>query len=202
MTTLTAVTIGDTAFGTLADQHRLLDAVLKEPMPRVGEFGFRGDIALAFQEQLADEARPPAYSLEQVLAVTDIASGKIPTMVGYLHNVAWLKDVGEVLADFLIPTGKYVIFANNIDFLKKYTVPFGNGLTALVLPLDESTVWKETLELVDIDRNDVKKMGGPEKLQTVLDKVAGFKTAYPVQSYDDVVAAMEPVRNRNENRPV
>lgn len=202
MTTLTAATFADTPFGTLAGQHRLLDAVLKEAMPRAGEFGFRGDIALVFQEQLADEARPPQYSLEQVLAVADAASGKITAMVGYLHNVAWLKDLGEVLADVLTPEGKYVVFANNIDFLKKYTVPFGDGLTAIVLPLDESTVWKETLELVDVDRNDVKKMGGAEKLQTVMDKVAALEVSYPLQSYDEVVAAMEPVRNRNANRPV
>jgi len=202
MTTLAAVSLGDTAFGKLADQHRLLNAVLKEPLPRAGSFGFRGDIALAFQDQLADEARPPAYSLEQVLASADAATGTIPVLVGYLHNFAWLKDVGEVLADFLVPEGAYVFFANNIDFLAKYTVPFGNGLTATVLPLDESTVWKETLELVDVDKNDVKKLNGAQKLEHVLDKVVALKPAFTPISYEGGVAAMGPVRNRNENRPV
>src|SRR3546814_1859546 len=55
MSTLTAIALEDTAFGTLASQHRLLNPVLKEPLPKAGTFGFRGDIALAFQEQLADE---------------------------------------------------------------------------------------------------------------------------------------------------
>lgn len=202
MTTLDKIRLEDTAFGQLDSQNRLLNAVLKEPLPKAGTFGFRGDIALAFQEQFADEKRPPEYSVEQILAVTDVATGKIPVLVGYLHNFAWLKDVGEVLADYLVPEGKYVFFANNIDFLKQYRVPFGAGLTAYVLPLDESTVWKETLELVDVDKNDVKKMSGAEKLEYVLDKVAAFTASYPEMSYEDGVATMEPVRNRNENRPV
>lgn len=201
MSTIEAVQLGDTAFGKLDAARRLLNAVLKEPLPRTGTFGFRGDIALAFQDQKADEARPPAYSIEQVLAVADAATGKIPVLVGYLHNFAWLKEAGEVLADLIDPEGTYVFFANNIDFLKKYRVPFA-GSTAYVLPLDESTVWKETLELVDIDKNDVKKLNGAQKLEYVLGKVASFSAAYPEITYDEGVASMEPVRNRNENRPV
>ena len=201
MTTLDAVTLADTAFGKLDAAKRLRNPVLKEPLPRAGAFGFRGDFALAFQEQLADEARPPAYSLEQVLASADAATGKIPVLVGYLHNFAWLKDTAEVLADYIDPKGSYLFFANNIDFLKKYRVPFGPAV-AYVLPLDESTVWKETLELVDVDKNDIKKMSGAEKLEYVLDKVAGFSASYPEISYDEGVASMEPVRNRNANRPV
>lgn len=202
MTTLETVRLEDTALGTLDAQHRLCNAVLKEALPKAGTFGFRGDIALAFQEQLADEARPPAYSIEQVLAVADAATGKIPALVGYLHSFAWLKDVGEILADVLTPDGTYLFFVNNIDFLKKYTVMLPGGITAKVLPLDESTVWKEVLELTGIDRNDVKKMSGAQKLEHVLDAVVAQKMPYSELAYDQGVAIMEPVRNRNENRPV
>lgn len=202
MTTTTDVKLADTAFGKLDAEERLLNAVLKEPVPKPGHFGFRGDIALAFQEQFADEKRPPEYSIEQVLAVADAATGKIPVLAGYLHSFAYLKDVGTVLGDLLSPAGTYVFFVNNLDFLKKYRVALTAEVTAYVLPLDESTVWKETLELVDIDKNDVKKLGGPAKLQLVMDKLAAFSAAYPEISYDEGVATMEPVRNRNENRPV
>ena len=202
MTTIDTVALEDTALGNLDAAHRLLNAVLKEPLPRAGTFGFRGDIALAFQDQVADEKRPPDYSIEQVLAVADSASGKIPALVGYLHNFAWLKDVGEVLSDYLTPEGAYVFFVNNIDFLKKYRVELAPGVTAAILPLDESTVWKETLELVGVEKNDVKKLGGAEKLEFVLDKVAALKADYPELGYEEGVATMDPVRNRNENRPV
>ncbi|EIZ79677.1 hypothetical protein WSK_1757 [Novosphingobium sp. Rr 2-17] len=202
MTTTTQIELGDTAFGKLDAEGRLLNPVLKEPLPAPDWFGFRGDIALAFQEQLADEKRPPLYAIEQVLAAADAAAGTIPVLAGYLHSFAYLKDVGAILSDMLTPTGTYVFFVNNIDFLKKYRVPLNDAVTAYVLPLDESTVWKETLELVDIDKNDVKKLSGAEKLQKVMNMLAAFKADYPQISIDEGIAIMEPVRNRNANRPV
>lgn len=202
MTTVEQLRLEDTCLGELEAQKRLRNAVLKEAMPKAGQFGFRGDIALAFQEQVADEARPPEYSLEQVLAIADAESGKIPVIAAYLHNFVWLKNVSEVLAPYIDAEGTYVFFVNNIDFLKKYRVSLSGGVTAYVLPLDESTVWKETLELVGLEKNDIKKLSGVGKLQAVIDKLAAFKADYPEISYEDGVAAMEPVRNRNENRPV
>ncbi|CAN5311423.1 hypothetical protein BH10PSE13_BH10PSE13_23250 [soil metagenome] len=202
MTTVDQVRLEDTAFGKLDAEGRLFNAVLKEPVRTPGHFGFRGDIALKLQEILADEKRPPEYSIEQVLAIGDAASGTIPMLTGYLHSFAYLKDAAEVLAPYLSASGTYVFFVNNIDFLKKYRVPLGEGIMAYILPLDESTVWKETLELIALDKNDVKKMSGAEKLQKVADMLAAFKENYPEISYDEGVAGMEPVRNRNENRPV
>src|SRR5271167_2087117 len=60
-------TIDKTALGRLEREGRLLNAVLKSPTKKPGRFGFRGDIALKFQPQFADEKRPPDFSIEQVL---------------------------------------------------------------------------------------------------------------------------------------
>ena len=62
-------TIETTALAALDKEGRLLNAVAKGPTNKPGYFGFRGDIALKFQVALADEKRPPEYSLEQVLTV-------------------------------------------------------------------------------------------------------------------------------------
>ncbi len=48
--------IKDTALATLEQQGRLLNAVLKGPTERPGRFGFRGEIALKFAPQFADES--------------------------------------------------------------------------------------------------------------------------------------------------
>ena len=71
MTTIekTAATIENTALSSLDREGRLLNAVLKSPTTKPGRFGFRGDIALKFQAQLADEKRPPDFSIEQVLTI-------------------------------------------------------------------------------------------------------------------------------------
>lgn len=199
--TVADLSIETTPLGILDAQKRLFNAVLKGPTTKPGRFGFRGDIALKFQVQVADEARPPEYSIEQVLAITEDGKSVFPVLVGYIHSFEYLKDLREVLGDMLTPDGIYLLFCDNIDFLAKYDVTI-DGVTFHVLPLDESTVWKETLELLSIDKNDIKKLDTAGKLDYVLDAAAEFSQNFKPISFEEGVAAMEPVRNRNANRPV
>src|SRR6266568_810652 len=109
--------IETTALGRLDQEGRLLNAVLKSPTTKPGRFGFRGDIALKFQTQLADEKRPPEFSIEQVLAIAQEGEASIPVLACYLHSFAYLETAAEVLDGLLSPTGTYFIFCNNIDLL-------------------------------------------------------------------------------------
>jgi hypothetical protein len=194
-------TIEKTALSRLNQEGRLLNAVFKGPTTKPGREGVRGEIALKFQTQVADEKRPPDYSIEQVLTVVEDGEPTIPVLVGYLHSFAYLEDVTRVLGDLLGADGTYVMFCNNIDLLAKYRVSI-NGITFQVLPCDESTVWKETLELVGIDKNDIKKLDSGGKLDYVLDAVRSLDTSFEPISVEQGIQRMEPVKNRNENRPV
>jgi hypothetical protein len=196
-----ATTIDKTALARLDSEGRLLNAVLKGPTTKPGRFGFRGDIALKFQTQFADEKRPPEFSMEQVLTIAQEGERTLPILVGYLHSFAYLATVVEVLKDILSPSGTYFMFCNNIDLLAKYRVALG-GFAFFVLPCDESTVWKETLDLMSIDKNDIKKLDTAGKLDFVLDAALGFNQKFEPISYEEGLARMQPVRNRNENRPV
>lgn len=203
MTTIemTAPTIEKTALGRLDREGRLLNAVLKSPTKKPGRFGFRGDIALKFQAQVADEKRPPEFSIEQVLTIAQEGEGTIPILAGYIHSFAYLDVASEVLDGLLSPGGTYFMFCNNIDLLAKYRVTL-RGITFHVLPCDESTVWKEMMDLMSIDKNDVKKLDTADKLDYLLDAAAGFDGKYDVITLEEGLARMEPVKNRNENRPV
>ncbi|MEP9348989.1 hypothetical protein [Xanthobacter sp. KR7-225] len=194
-------TIEKTALGKLDQEGRLLNAVLKSPTTKSERFGFRGDIALKFQTQLADEKRPPEYCMEQVLTIAPEGTGTIPVIAGYLHNFAYLDDVTKVLGPLLGVDGKYFMFCNNIDILAKYKVTHG-GVTFYVLPCDESTVWKEMLDLMGIDKNDIKKLDTAGKLDFVLDTALDWSADFEPISFEKGVSVMEPVKNRNENRPV
>lgn len=202
MTTLEKTdAIDTTALGRLDREGRLLNAVFKGPTTKPGRFGFRGDIALKFQTQLADEKRPPEFSMEQVLTVVDQGGSTIPILVGYIHSFAYLDALSEVLDRLLTTGGTYFIFCNNIDLLAKYRVTLRN-ITFFVLPCDESTVWKEMMDLMSIDKNDVKKLNTAGKLDYVLDAATGFDGKFDVITFEEGLARMEPVKNRNENRPV
>lgn len=202
MTTLEkTVTIDATAFARLDSEGRLLNAVFKGPSTKPGRFGFRGDIALKFQTQVADEKRPPDFSIEQVLAVAQAGEDTIPVLAGYLHSFAYLAPAVEVLKSLLRPDGAYFLFCNNIDLLAHYTITL-DGITFHILPLDESTVWKEMLDLLAIDKNDIKKLDTAGKLDYVLDAAVALKPKYEAISYEEGLKRAGPVKNRNENRPV
>jgi hypothetical protein len=190
-----------TALARLDREGRLLNAVLKGPTKEPGRFGFRGDIALKFQAQVADEKRPPEFSIEQVLTIAKEGERTIPILAGYLHSFAYLDAASEVLDGLLAPNGTYFMFCNNIDLLSKYCVTL-RGIRFFVLPCDESTVWKEMLDLLSIDKNDIKKLDTAGKLDYVLDAATGFYGEYDAITFEEALARMEPVKNRNENRPV
>ncbi|WP_456640516.1 hypothetical protein [Bradyrhizobium sp. USDA 10063] len=194
-------TIDNTALGRLDKEGRLLNAVLKAGTSKPGRFGFRGDIALKFQAQVADEKRPPDYSIEQVLTVAQEGESTIPVLAGYLHSFAYLADVAKVLDGALSPDGSYFIFCNNIDLLAKYRTKLGQ-ITFHVLPCDESTVWKEMMDLVGVDKNDIKKLDAGGKLDYLLDAAKDLDASYDEICYEDALKRMKPVKNRNENRPV
>ncbi len=194
-------TIEKTALGRLDREGRLLNAVLKGPTKKSSRFGFRGDVALKFQARVADEKRPPEFSIEQVLTVVQEGETTIPVLAGYLHSFAYLETASDVLDGLLSPDGTYFMFCNNIDLLAKYRITL-RGVTFHVLPCDESTVWKEMMDLMGIDKNDVKKLDTAGKLDYLLDAAAGFDGKYDVITFEEGLARMEPVKNRNENRPV
>ena len=194
-------TLAQTAFAKLEADKRLQNPVLKEATKKSGRFGFRGELAIKFAPQLADEARPPEITVDQVMAIANEGESTIPFFTGYLLSFGYLDLLVEALGDTLSPDGKYILFCNNIDLLKKYQVHMG-GATFYILPIDESTVNNELLELLRIEKIDLKKLDTASKLDVVADKALKFTASYPVITYEEGLKLMGPVRNPNENRPV
>jgi len=197
----TMTKIADTAFARLEAEGRLANPVHKAPTKKAGRFGFRGELALKFAPKLADEARPPELTADQVMAIAEGGSSTIPFLACYLHSFEYLKPLAEVLGETLSPTGKYFCYCNNIDLLKRYQVPY-NGAVFYVLPIDEAGVYNELLELLYLEKNDLKKLDTAAKLDKVADTALKFSDKFPELSYEEGLKLMGPVRNQNENRPV
>lgn len=194
-------TIYQTAFARLEQQGRLLNPVWKAQTKRPGRFGFRGELALRFAPKLADEARPPELTADQVMAVANVGATTIPFLAAYLLSFEYLKDLALVLGENLDPDGKYFVFCNNIDLSKRYLVPM-EGASFYVLPIDEATVYNELLELLYLEKNDLKKLDTAGKLDAVADAARTFHGHFETISYEQGLRLMGPVRNPNENRPV
>jgi hypothetical protein len=193
--------IDQTVFGPLDKGRYLQNPVFKGVTHKPGRYGFRGELALKFAAQLADEARPPELTCDQVLTVANLGEKTIPFFAGYLLSFAHLKEVAEVLGNALTAGGKYFLFCNNIDLSKKYQVPY-KGAMFYVLPIDEATVYNELLELLYLERNDLKKLDTAAKLDKIADTAAKFDVTFDTITYAEGLDLMGPVRNPNENRPV
>jgi hypothetical protein len=193
--------LADTAFARLEAEGRLLNPVLKAATRKAGRFGFRGELALRFSTKLADEARPPELTCDQVMAVAQAGESKLGFFAGYLLSFEHLKDVAEVLGDTLSAGGKYFLFCNNIDLSKKYQVPL-NGALFYVLPIDEATVYNELLDLLYLEKTELKKLDSESKLDRVADAALKYDVTFDTITYAEGLALMGPVRNPNENRPV
>uniref|UniRef100_E6QRN3 Uncharacterized protein n=1 Tax=mine drainage metagenome TaxID=410659 RepID=E6QRN3_9ZZZZ len=192
--------ITDTPFADLEAQGRLLSPVFKGATTKPGRFGFRGEIALAFQESMADEKRPPAIKLDQVMMVSSAGESAISFLAGFAPSLAHLQLLCEVLGDKLSPTGKYFFFAGNLDISEKYQIAYA-GTNFWVLPLDEATVYNELLDIFHIEKSELKRLDTASKLDAIADKAASYSGKWKSISFEEGLKVMGPIKIR-ENRPV
>ena len=182
---------------SLESQKRLLSPVYKGALKQAEE-GFRGEIALKFAEQLADEARPPEIAAFQTMFAA--TGGKFDFLACELDSLAYLENVREVLGDYLKPDGKYFAFAGNVDISKKYAITM-DGIEFNVFPLDEATVYNELLDLIGLERNDLKKLDTGAKLDKIKEATAKYVGKLPEISFEQGKQEMGPIRIP-DNRPV
>ncbi|BBO99697.1 hypothetical protein [Sulfuriferula nivalis] len=192
--------ITETPFAELDAAGLLLSPVFKGATTKPGRFGFRGEIALAFQESMADEKRPPEIKLDQVMMVATAGDSTISFLAGFAPSLEHLKLLCEQVGDKLSPTGKYFFFAANLDISEKYQIPYA-GTTFWVMPLDEATVYNELLDLFRIEKSDLKKLDTGAKLDAIADKAANFSAKWKEISFEEGLKIMGPIKIR-ENRPV
>ena len=193
-TRVLGIVLGATAFLVL----RYLPAGLKARIGLKDGSPMRDEIN-AVLDTITDAQRKEL--MEQIVAISKEGTGKIQKLAGYLHDFAYFGAFKKVVLPLLDPAGDYILFVNNIDLLAKYTITV-DGVTLTILPCDESTVWKELSDFAGLDKNDFKKLDGGGKVQLILDKATEAKEVYETLSLEDALSRAEPVKNRNENRPV
>jgi hypothetical protein len=76
-----------------------------------------------------------------------------------------------------------------------------DGISYHVLPLDEATVYNEILDLLYLEKGDLKKMSNEAKIDAIVNASAKAACAFPVTPYEQALAEMGPVKVAT-NRPV
>jgi len=177
-------TLEQTGFKQLEAEKRLYNTVFKDATHKAGRFGFRGEFAIKFAKKVADEARPPEIKADQVIAVAHEGGSGVDFMAAYLLSFEYLKPLADAMGSTLNPEGKYFLYCDNIDVSTRYQVPYG-GATFYVMPIDEATVYNELLDLLYLERNDLKKLDIAGKVDRIADKVVKFSGAFPTMSYEE-----------------
>ncbi|HUW49408.1 MAG TPA: hypothetical protein VMV75_00170 [Sulfuricella sp.] len=178
--------------------EHLYSPVFRGPTKSAGRFAFRGEMALKFAPTIAGEKRPPEIKADQVIIAAE--GETVPFFTCHVDSLAHLDLIRELLGKLLVPTGKYFLFAGNVDISKKYRVE-PDGIPFYILPLDEATVYNELLEIFYLDKGDLKKLGGEGKIDAIVDAAAKFSGKFPFVPYAQALAEMGPIKVA-ENRPV
>lgn len=176
----------------------LLSPTFSGPTLKADRYGFRGELGLKFPPSIAGEKRPPEIKADQVIFAAE--GDKVVFLTLHLDSLAHLDDVRSTFGAALVPEGKYFIFAGNVDLAKKYELLI-EGVTFYVLPLDEATVYNETLDLLYVERGDMKKLGNDGKIDAMVAASKAFYGGFPATPYPQALAEMGPVKVV-ENRPV
>ena len=119
----------------------------------------------------------------------------------YFLSFEYLQMTMEVMGDLFKPGGKYFLYSNNQDLLAKYRIPMGD-VTFYCLAIGEATAYNEFLELLFIDKNDIKKLNTAGKMDYIVEEALKFDADWETISFEEGIKRMGPVRNPNEGRPV
>jgi hypothetical protein len=167
--------IESTAFGRLEAEGRLLKPAHKGTTHHAGRFGFRGEIAITLD---------PLLTLGAVFASAQDGETGLSFIAGSLSSFKQLPELAESLGASVKPEGKYYIYVGDLDRASRYQISFG-GVSLYVLPIDDTSVYNELIELFYLDKLKMKKYDTAEKIDTIVDAGLKYDTSYEVISFED-----------------
>ena len=176
---------------------KLLSPTFSGPTQKANRYGFRGELGLKFPPSVAGEKRPPEIKADQVIFAAEGES--LILLALHVDSLAHLDDIRETFGSALVPQGKYFVFAGNVDISKKFSLDF-DGVTFFILPLDEATVYNELLDLLYLERGDLKKLPNEAKIDAIVE-AAGSVSGFSAMPYAQALQEMGPVKVA-DNRPV
>jgi len=145
---------------------------LKGKMPS-GSAGYRGSLVIIEGKVLsANKQLPPKATAKQVIAIAD---DTLSFFAAELVTMDDFEPMIEKYKEFFTPDTVSYLFIIDLD--KPVTLEY-EGLTFVCIPLDESSVWNELLDIADLEKSELKRMSTEEKTQTLVDEVKNSTTNY------------------------
>ncbi|OQK18609.1 hypothetical protein AU255_12585 [Methyloprofundus sedimenti] len=151
-----------------------------------GKFAFRGDLTLkkgGFREGSDVDRKPPEYVIQQAIILE--SDDKLIFVSGLLTELSTLKIFLDEYKSDITPETVFLFYVGNIA--ENIKVEY-EGSTFQLVAYDQGMIWNELLELLYIEKSDLKGQSAEDKVITVFDEAKSFAIKKEVISLE---AALE-----------
>jgi hypothetical protein len=183
------------------DQQGLLFiSSVKGATSLTGVGAYRGDLVLkqgALREGTANDRKPPELLLHQTAILAD--SDKLIFVSGLFYRLQDVPIFVEKYRDVLAPETETLFFVENIPGPMQSLI---EGVTFKFLPYKDGMVWNETLDLLYIEKADLKGQSAEDKVVTVYQAAKGFSTKTPAIEFDEALKKTIVVKKEAAVGPV
>lgn len=164
-----------------------------------GVWAYRGDLVLiqgALREGSSDR-KPPEMLLHQSAILAD--SEKFIFVSGLFDQLEQVSVFVEKYKEALKPDTLTLFFVENIAEPMQSVV---DGVTFKFLPYKDGMVWNETLELLYIEKADLKGQSAEDKVVTVYDAAKGYKVKADPIAFEEALGKTIEVKKSAAVGPV
>ncbi|MEQ1530579.1 MAG: hypothetical protein ABL925_14785 [Methylococcales bacterium] len=151
-----------------------------------GVTAYRGNLVLiqgAFREGSDTERKPPELLLHQTAILAD--SEKFIFVNGLFSELAHVPIFIEKYKTALTPDTQTLFFVENIATPMLVEL---EGITFKFIPFTEGMVWNESLELVYIEKSDLKGQSAEDKVVTLYEAAKSYKIKAEPISFADALS--------------
>lgn len=165
-----------------------------------GISAYRGDLVLiqgAFREGSNVDRKPPELLLHQAAILAD--SEKFTFVSGLFSQLQDVQVFLEKYQTLLTPETVTLFFVENIN--KPVLIQLA-GIEFKFVPYKDGMVWNETLELLYIEKSDLKGQSAEDKVVTAYEAAKTYKLKAETLSYDEAIAQTFVVKKDLASGPV
>lgn len=174
---------------------RLLNIAFAEAASESGFAGFRGRLALV-EGEVADDSgnrKPPHKVMEHTVLLSK--DDQIVLLAGSLDKLDYLNDLVAMYKGAISADTQAILYV--VDLTEPLQVEL-EGVNFALIPMVEGITWNELLDEAGLDKSDVKKMKGADKVYAVWQDLKGFKPKGSAVSMEEALGKTDASLTRIE----
>jgi hypothetical protein len=178
------------------EQNALLFNVkFKTAASDAGTMAYRGELVLIEGEVADDQGRrkPPVSIVRHAVLLEK--DGKLVMSVGFIDDLAMLKDFVEKYSPDFAPDMSAMFYVVNIAEPMQVKI---DGINFLLLPLTDGIAWNEMTEELGLEKSDFKGQSPADKVVTAYNELKSYTPKYPeVASFDEALSKIVDLKRES-----